>query len=118
MGLVIFIIGFIIFITYVFFFMFSTKQEIENKITLKDEIIAWAGLDVFEKEPLPQDHRLRFIPNALILPHIGYVTAENYSKFYLQMIENLNLCLKNKPIRIISNWDTTPRLNVNKLIVT
>jgi hypothetical protein len=31
------------------------------------------------------------------------VTAENYSKFYLQMIENLNLCLKNKPIRIISN---------------
>ena len=70
---------------------------------LKDDTIAGAGLDVFEKEPLPQDHKLRFLPNALLLPHIGYVTAENYSKFYLQMIENLNLCLKNKPIRIISN---------------
>ena len=69
---------------------------------LKDEKIAGAGLDVYDKEPLPQDHKLRFLPNALILPHIGYVTAENYSKFYLQMIENLESCLKNKPLRKIS----------------
>ncbi len=69
---------------------------------LKDETIAGAGLDVYVKEPLPQDHKLRFLPNALLLPHIGYVTAENYSKFYLQMIENLESCLKNKPLRIIS----------------
>ena len=54
------------------------------------------------KEPLPQDHKLRFLPNALLLPHIGYVTAENYSKFYSQMIENLESCLENKPIRVIS----------------
>jgi D-3-phosphoglycerate dehydrogenase len=52
---------------------------------------------------LPQDHKLRFLPNALILPHIGYVTAENYSKFYLQMLENLETCINNKPVRIISN---------------
>ena len=69
---------------------------------LKDEKIAGAGLDVYDKEPLPQDHKLRFLPNALLLPHIGYVTAENYSKFYLQMIENLESCLKNKPLRKIS----------------
>ena len=68
---------------------------------LKDESIAGAGLDVFDKEPLPQDHKLRFLPNALLLPHIGYVTVENYSKFYTQMIENLNSCLENKPLRII-----------------
>ena len=69
---------------------------------LKDEKIAGAGLDVYDKEPLPQDHKLRFLPNALLLPHIGYVTAENYSKFYLQMIENLEGCLKNKLLRLIS----------------
>ena len=69
---------------------------------LKDEKIAGVGLDVYEKEPLPQDHKLRFLPNALLLPHIGYVTAENYSKFYSQMIENLESCLINKPLRIIS----------------
>ena len=69
---------------------------------LKDEKIAGVGLDVYDKEPLPQDHKLRFFPNALLLPHIGYVTAENYSKFYPQMIENLESCLENKPLRIIS----------------
>ena len=69
---------------------------------LKDEKIAGVGLDVYDKEPLPQDHKLRFLPNALLLPHIGYVTAENYSKFYLQMIENLEGCLENKPLRLIS----------------
>ena len=69
---------------------------------LKDEKIAGAGLDVFDKEPLSQDHKLRFLPNALLLPHIGYVTAENYTKFYLQMIENLESCLKNKPLRLIT----------------
>ena len=69
---------------------------------LKDEKIAGVGLDVYDKEPLPQDHKLRFLPNALLLPHIGYVTAENYSKFYSQMIENLESCLKNKPLRVIS----------------
>ena len=69
---------------------------------LKDEKIAGAGLDVYDKEPLPQDHKLRFLPNALLLPHIGYVTVENYSKFYNQMIENLLACLNNKPLRVIS----------------
>jgi phosphoglycerate dehydrogenase-like enzyme len=68
---------------------------------LKDDKIAGVGLDVYEKEPLPQDHKLRFLSNALLLPHIGYVTVENYSKFYLQMIENLTSCLKNKPIRTL-----------------
>ena len=69
---------------------------------LKDEKIAGAGLDVYDKEPLPQDHKLRFLPNALLLPHIGYVTAENYSKFYNQMLENLLACLDDKPLRVIT----------------
>ena len=69
---------------------------------LKNDTIAGAGLDVFSTEPLPQDHKLRFLQNALLLPHIGYVTAENYTKFYNQMMENLDSCLANKPIRVIS----------------
>ena len=70
---------------------------------LQDEKIAGAGLDVYEKEPLPQDHKLRFLPNTLLLPHLGYVTAENYSIFYRQMIESLEACLEGKPLRIIDN---------------
>ena len=70
-------------------------------IALSTNVIAGAGIDVYEKEPLPADHKLRFIPNALLLPHIGYVTAENYSIFYSQMIENLEACVAGKPKRII-----------------
>ena len=70
-------------------------------IALSTNAIAGAGIDVYEKEPLPSDHKLRFIPNALLLPHIGYVTAENYFIFYSQMIENLEACVSGKPKRVI-----------------
>ncbi len=72
-------------------------------IALSTNIIAGAGIDVYEKEPLPADHKLRFLPNALLLPHLGYVTAENYSLFYTQMLDNLEACVKGKPIRVITN---------------
>ena len=72
-------------------------------IALSTNIIAGAGIDVYEKEPLPADHKLRFLPNTLLLPHLGYVTAENYSIFYTQMLDNLEACVKGKPIRVITN---------------
>ena len=70
-------------------------------IALSTNLIAGAGLDVYEKEPLPENNKLRFLPNALLTPHIGYVTAENYSIFYNQMIEALEACVNGKPIRVI-----------------
>ncbi len=70
-------------------------------IALSTNVIAGAGLDVYEKEPLPENNKLRFLPNALLTPHIGYVTAENYNIFYNQMIEALESCANGKPIRII-----------------
>ena len=68
---------------------------------LESNQIAGAGLDVYDHEPLPDNHKLRFLPNALLLPHLGYVTAENYSIFYTQMFEDLEACVKGKPIRVI-----------------
>jgi D-3-phosphoglycerate dehydrogenase len=70
-------------------------------IALSTNEIAGAGLDVYEKEPLPENNKLRFLPNALLTPHIGYVTAENYSIYYNQMIECLEACVNGKPIRVI-----------------
>ena len=70
-------------------------------IALSTNVIAGAGLDVYEKEPLPENNKLRFLPNALLTPHIGYVTAENYHTFYNQMIEALEACVNGKPIRVI-----------------
>ena len=68
---------------------------------LEEDDIAGAGLDVYDTEPLPQDHKLRFLPNALLLPHLGFVTEENYSIFFNQMLENLNLCLEGKAKRLL-----------------
>ena len=70
-------------------------------IALSTNEIAGAGIDVYEKEPLPENNKLRFLPNALLTPHIGYVTAENYNIFYNQMIEALEACVNGKPIRVI-----------------
>jgi phosphoglycerate dehydrogenase-like enzyme len=79
----------------------SIVNEDDLIIALSTNVIAGAGLDVYEKEPLPEGNKLRFLPNALLMPHIGYVTAENYSIFYTQMIESLEACIKGKPIRLI-----------------
>ncbi len=70
-------------------------------IALSTNEIAGAGLDVYEKEPLPENNKLRFLPNVLLTPHIGYVTAENYHIYYSQMIESLEACVNGKPIRVI-----------------
>ena len=69
---------------------------------LENDDIAGVGLDVYDIEPLPEDHKLRFLPNALLLPHLGYVTDENYTNFYNQMLENLEACKEGKPKRVLN----------------
>ena len=87
------------------FIINTSRGEIINEddliIALSTNVIAGAGIDVYEKEPLPENNKLRFLPNALLTPHIGYVTAENYSIFYNQMIEGLEACVNGKPIRVL-----------------
>ena len=79
----------------------SIINEDDLIIGLSTNEIAGAGLDVYEKEPLPENNKLRFLPNVLLTPHIGYVTLENYNIYYTQMIESLESCVNGKPIRII-----------------
>ena len=40
-------------------------NELDLIEALENDAIAGVGLDVYDKEPLPQDHRLRFLPNDL-----------------------------------------------------
>tara|TARA_B100000886_G_scaffold65063_1_gene40682 strand:- start:158 stop:1108 length:951 start_codon:yes stop_codon:yes gene_type:complete len=83
----------------------TSRGEIVNEddlvIALSTNLIAGAGVDVYKKEPLPESHKLRFAQNAILLPHIGYVTAENYATFYSQMMENLDSFISGKPKRVI-----------------
>lgn len=63
--------------------------------------IAGAGLDVYELEPLPTDHVLRRTPNLLLLPHIGYVTADAYRTFYSHAVDDVLAYLAGEPIRVL-----------------
>ena len=68
---------------------------------LKGGRLAYAGLDVYDQEPLPLNHPLRTAPNVILTPHIGYVTEENYRSSYPQIVENILGYLDGKPIRVI-----------------
>ena len=68
---------------------------------LKGGRLAYAGFDVYDKEPLPIDHPLRTTPNVILTPHIGYVTDENYRSSYPQIVEDVVAFLDGKPVRVI-----------------
>ena len=68
---------------------------------LRARSIAGAGLDVFDAEPLPPAHPLRSLPNTVITPHMGYVTAETYRVFYEDAVEDIRAYLNGAPIRAL-----------------
>jgi len=56
---------------------------------LKGGVIASAGLDVTEPEPLPRDHPLLGLDNVTIAPHLGSATVETRGKMAANSVENL-----------------------------
>jgi phosphoglycerate dehydrogenase-like enzyme len=61
-----------------------------------------AALDVYDREPLPEEHPLRKAPNTVLTPHLGYGVAETWKEFYGQSIENALAFLKGDAIRVIN----------------
>lgn len=49
---------------------------------LQTKQIAGAALDVYDIEPVPADDPLRRLPNALVTPHLGFVTRKTYAIMY------------------------------------
>ncbi|MEO6957285.1 MAG: D-2-hydroxyacid dehydrogenase family protein [Antricoccus sp.] len=66
---------------------------------LSERRIAGAGLDVYDVEPLPTQHPLRSLRNTLLLPHIGYVTTDNYRTWFDQVVEDILAWADGRPIR-------------------
>ena len=69
--------------------------------TLERRAIAGAGLDVFDIEPLPADHPFRRLDNTVVTPHLGYVSLENYRRYFPAMVEDIQAWLAGEPIRVL-----------------
>jgi len=61
-----------------------------------------AGLDVFDREPLPADHPLRSAPRTVLTPHLGYVTERTYEVFYREAVEDVAAFLAGDPVRVLT----------------
>lgn len=69
---------------------------------LEHGVIAGAGLDVFDEEPLPLDHAFRRLSNVVITPHLGYVTVETYRLFFGDAVEDIRAFLAGAPTRVLT----------------
>ena len=69
---------------------------------LKAGTIAGAGIDVFDIEPLPQDHPILSAPNTVLTPHLGYVTQQNYTAYYKGAVEAIAAFNAGAPVRVIT----------------
>ena len=69
---------------------------------LGNGVIAGAGLDVYDEEPLPADHPLRRTPNALLTGHTGYSTREAFDVMYPDSLECLQAWLGGQPVRLLN----------------
>ncbi len=65
---------------------------------LKHGIIAGAALDVTDPEPLPSDHPLLSLSNALVVPHIGSATHQTRDRMAIMAADNLLAGVSGQPL--------------------
>jgi len=64
--------------------------------------IAGAGLDVYDREPLPPGHPLLTAPRTVLSPHLGYVTDGSFRVFYADVVEDVVAWQGGAPTRVIT----------------
>lgn len=72
------------------------------RTALREGRIAGAGIDVFEREPLPADDPWRSTPRTVLTPHIGYVTEGTYGNFFAETVEDVRSYLAGSPVRVLN----------------
>jgi len=70
---------------------------------LRSGHLAGAGLDVFDREPLPAGHPFRSLDNVVVTPHVGYVTEQLFRTAWQRMSEDVMAYLSGVPIRLVTD---------------
>lgn len=72
--------------------------DLENLTSaLENRLIAGVALDVFEVEPLPPDHRLWRMDNAILTPHIAAASPRIAERHLNTLLENIRCFVTGKP---------------------
>jgi phosphoglycerate dehydrogenase-like enzyme len=61
--------------------------------------LAGAALDVFSEEPLPADHPLWALPNAILTPHVSGYTPAYFDRMLAIFEDNLARYVEGLPLR-------------------
>ncbi|XP_012276887.1 glyoxylate reductase/hydroxypyruvate reductase isoform X4 [Orussus abietinus] len=65
---------------------------------LRNKTIFAAGLDVTDPEPLPVDHELLKLPNAVVIPHLGSATIQTRNEMSILAAQNILNGLDGNPL--------------------
>jgi glyoxylate/hydroxypyruvate/2-ketogluconate reductase len=87
----------------------ATVDEAALIAALRSGTIHAAGLDVFEREPLPADSPLCTMPNVVALPHIGSATHETRDALAQVAVDNIIAALDGKPPNLVNPAAVTRR---------
>lgn len=69
---------------------------------LRSGTIAAAGLDVYDREPLPADSELLSLENTVLLPHFGYVSEQAMRSMYADVVADIAAFVAGAPIRMLT----------------
>lgn len=84
----------------------TARGEILDEGALVDRLregrIAGAGLDVFDREPLPAGHPLTRLDNVVLTPHVGFATPEATATLLDIAIANLERYFAGEPVNVVA----------------
>lgn len=76
----------------------SIINQEDLKEALKNKLISYAGLDVFEVEPLPEDDELWGLDNVYLTPHASAQVKNNKERWEKLILQNINNFVDNEKL--------------------